>query len=134
MSISLFVIAKSYYLFKEPGYYRSTYECVKSFSTNMRKKCGNDNCIINKNFDNFKYLNFLLDKLNSTKIEMELIYHEFITIDYYFDLCKKIDTNFKYVYQFLDRIKHRFNFTKKQIKTIMEFKKCLKMKERKIIF
>ena len=128
MSVALFIIAKSYYLFKEPGYYRTINECIKSLSTYTRKKCGNNNCIINKNFDSFKYLNFLLAKLNSSKIETELIYHEFIKITYYFDLYNKNNNNLKYVHKFLDSLMHKFNFTNYQLKRIMGFKKNLIMK------
>ena len=46
MSVALFIIAKSYYFFREPGYYRSINECIKSLSTDTRKKCGINNSII----------------------------------------------------------------------------------------
>ena len=132
MSVSLFILSKSYYLLKMPGYYRSNNECFKINSTNNKKKCGYNNCIINKNLDSIKYLNFLLEKLNTSKIEMELIYHEFFTIDYHFDLYKKINNNFNYVYQFLEHLIQKFEFklNKKQIDRIKKFKNRLIMKEK----
>jgi hypothetical protein len=82
--------------------------------------------------DSIKYLNFLLEKLNTSKIEMELIYHEFFTIDYHFDLYKKINNNFNYVYQFLEHLIQKFEFklNKKQIDRIKKFKNRLIMKEK----
>lgn len=130
MSIALFIIAKSYYYLKETGYYRSNFECLKSKSNNTKKKCGNNNCIINKNFDSFKYLNFMLERLNSSEFEMKLIYHELFTIDYHFNLCKKINNNYKYVYKFLNNLISKFNLTKQQFDRIMIFKKCFITKKK----
>ena len=130
MSVALFFIAESYYLYKLPGYYRSINECTKIISNYTRKKCGYNNCIINKIFDAFKYLNFLLDKLNSSKIETELIYHEFIKIENNYDLSNRINNNFKYVYNFLDHMIYR-NFTKIQTNKIMQFKQHIIDNEKK---
>ena len=132
MSVSLFIISKSYYLLKKPGYYRTNNECLKSISTNTKIKCNYNNCIINKNLDPIKYLNFLVDKLNSSKIEKELIYHEFFTIDYHFDLYNNIKDNFEYIFQFLDLLMHKFKFNINQIHRITKFKNRLIMKKKKI--
>ena len=63
------------------------------FYKHDEKKCGLNNCIINSNLDSIKYLNFLVEKLNNTKIEGQLIYKELFTIDYKYDLYKTINDN-----------------------------------------
>ena len=76
MSVSLFFLSNSFYLMKEPGYYRSKGECFIAPSEKVQKRCGLNNCIINKEFDSIKYINFLSEKLNNSKKEGELIYNE----------------------------------------------------------
>lgn len=58
MSVATFILANSYYLMKQPGYYRSKGECSESITNNVRKRCGYNNCFINTELDSIKYLNF----------------------------------------------------------------------------
>lgn len=76
----------------------------------------------------------MLERLNSSEIEMKLIYHELFTIDYHFNLCKKINNNYKYVYQFLNNLISKFNLTKQQFDRIMVFKKCFKKTKNRLSF
>jgi glycosyltransferase involved in cell wall biosynthesis len=46
MSVSLFILSNSYYLMRDPGYYRSKGECQESISKNVKKKCGYKGCTI----------------------------------------------------------------------------------------
>ena len=110
MSVSLFILSNSYYLTKEPGYYRSKGECSINLPKTINKKCNLNNCILNPKFDSIKYLNFLVEKLNNSKIEGELIYKELFTIDYNFDLCKTINNNYNYIFIILDNIIKKFTF------------------------
>ena len=110
MSVSLFILSNSYYLTKEPGYYRSKGECSINLPKTINKKCYLNNCILNPKFDSIKYLNFLVEKLNNSKIEGELIYKELFTIDYNFDLCKTINNNYNYIFIILDNIIKKFTF------------------------
>ena len=136
MSSSLFILSNSYYLMNEPGYYRSKKECIESINKKDEKKFSYNNCMINNNYelDPVKYLNFLLDKLNSSKIVGELIYSELLTIDYHFDLCKRINNGFIYVYKILERILQQFSFyTNEQKYRIINLKKRLFQKEKNMM-
>ena len=136
MSSSLFILSNSYYLMNEPGYYRSKKECIESLNKKDEKKFSYNNCMINNNYelDPVKYLNFLLDKLNSSKIVGELIYSELLTIDYHFDLCKRINNGFDYVYKILERILQQFSFyTNEQKYRIINLKKRLFQKEKNMM-
>ena len=135
MSSSLFIISNSYYLMNEPGYYRSKKECIESINKIEDKKCSYNNGMIIKNneLDPIKYLNFLLDKFNSSKIVGELIYSELLTIDYHFDLCKRINNEFDYVYNILEKILNNFSiFTYEQKSRIINLKKRFIEKEKKM--
>jgi glycosyltransferase involved in cell wall biosynthesis len=136
MSSSLFILSNSYYLMNEPGYYRSKKECIESINKKDEKKFSYNNCMINNNYelDPVKYLNFLLDKLNSSRIVGELIYSELLTIDYHFDLCKRINNEFGYVYKILERILNHFSFfTNEQKSRIINLKNRFIQKEKKLI-
>ena len=133
MSISLFTLSNSYYLTKEPGYYRTKGECPINIPKTIIKKCNLKSCIINKEFDSIKYLDFLTEKLNNSKIEGELIYKELFTIDYYFDLSKVINNNFNYVFFILDNITKKFKFYSfKQKYRIFTLKNKIVQKELKM--
>ena len=133
MSISLFTLANSYYLTKEPGYYRSKGECFVNVSKTFIKKCNLKSCIISNEFDSIKYLNFLTEKLNNSKIEGELIYKELFTIDYNFDLSKVINNNYNYIFDILDNIIKKFTFYSfKQKYRIISLKNKLIQKELKM--
>ena len=108
MSVSLFCLSHSFYLMKQPGYYRSKGECFINSSKKVQKKCGLNYCIFNKDFDSIKYINFLSEKLNSSKIEGELIYNELVNIDYNYDLYKNINNNFDYVFKVFEMILLKF--------------------------
>ena len=108
MSVSLFCLSHSFYLMKQPGYYRSKGECFINSSKKVQKRCGLNYCIINKEFDSIKYINFLSEKLNSSKIEGELIYNELVNIDYNYDLYKNINNNFDYVFKVFEMILLKF--------------------------
>ena len=134
MSSSLFIISNSYYLMNEPGYYRSKKECIESINKKEDKKCSYNNCMTMKNdeLDPIKYLNFLLDKFNSSRIVGELIYNELLTIDYHFNLCKRINNEFGYVYMILERIINHFSFlTNEQKSRIINLKNRFIEKEKK---
>ena len=135
MSSSLFILSNSYYLMNEPGYYRSAKECIKSIDKKEKIECNFNNCTINNNdLDPIKYLNFLLEKLNSSRIVGELIYNELLTIDYHFDLCKRIKYHFDYAYKVLEMILNKFSFfTKEQKYRIIRLKNRLIQKEKNMI-
>ena len=132
MSVSSFILSNSYYLMKEPGYYRSKGECKESsISKNETRSCGYNNCIINTELDSIKYFNFLIEKLNNSKIEEKFIFHELSSVINIFDLYKNINKDFNYVYSVLDLLLYKFKyFTEEQKNKIINFKKSL-MKKKK---
>ena len=132
-SISLFFLANSFYLMQEPGYYRSKGECFTNTQKNAKQNCSLNDCIINKEFDSIKYINFLSEKLNNSKIEGELIYNELFYIVHNFDLNKIINNNFNYFFKILELILSKFTFYNNQQKfRIINLKNQL-IKKRKII-
>ena len=94
MAVSLFNIAKSYYLMNRCGYYVANNECENSFPILTFKSCKPKNFTINNELDSIKYLNFLLDKSKGRKIENDFIYKELLAINYYNKLDKLINKNF----------------------------------------
>ena len=98
MTISLFHLAKSYYIMKEIGYYYSRDEKNNSFPK-KNKKCKENNKI--KNFGWYKYYKFLIEKSNKNLKEKKNIINE-MKIE---DPRKKINTKLeKRHYQILDQI------------------------------
>ena len=121
MSITLFIISNSYYLLREPGYYRTIGECLEN-NYIKDEKFNYDHVILNKEIDSIKYINFLIEKLNRSRTEVELIYHEFFTISNQFDLCK----NYKYnnIDKLLKILVFKFNiYNKEHKRRIIEYKK-----------
>ena len=135
MSVSLFFLSNSFYLMKEPGYYRSKGECFITPSEKVQKRCGLNNCIINKEFDSIKYINFLSEKLNNSKKEGELIYNELANIDYNYDLYKNINNDFDYIIKVFDTILIKFTLLNHKQKNMIIYlkKKFLKRKRDKSI-
>jgi len=134
MSISLFILSNSYYLMKEPGYYRSKGECKINKSENKNKKCGLNNCIFNREFDAIKYLNFLSEKLKNNYIEGRLVFNELLIIDNNIDLYRVINNNFNYIYKILDLILSKFTyFNHSQKNWIIYIKNQLMKKEKNMI-
>ena len=74
MSISLFHLAKSYYIMKEIGYYYSKDEKNKSFPKIRGKFCKINYKI--KNFGWYKYYKFLVDKNSQYNQEKKMIINE----------------------------------------------------------
>ena len=60
-----------------------------------------------------------------------MIYYEFSSIIYIFDLHKKINNDFNYVYKVLDLLFFKFKFDNKEPKDkIIKFKNFLSQKEK----
>ena len=119
MVVYLLKFSKSYYSMKEKGYYYSHDECKNKFNFIKNKKCKVNNAV--KGIDPIKYLNFLLIKTRETRFEKQLLYHEIKSIDFYWNITLKINNNFQWIYNILDKtMKSRFLSTiqKNKIKLI----------------
>ena len=110
MSISLFFLSNSYYLMKESGYYRTKGECEEKSTKEKGNKCKSDMNKINVKSDSMKYIYFLSEKLNNTKIETDFIYNEIFTIDYNLNLGLYLQENPFYIFNLLKLIINKFTF------------------------
>ena len=108
MSVSLFIISNSYYLIKEPGYYRSKSEKWKNISKQNKNHFGK--CVTNIKLDSIKYLYFLSEKLRNDNITRNLIYNEFFKIDNNLNLCKYEKNSINDVIKLLNLILYKFTF------------------------
>jgi len=110
MSISLFFLSNSYYLMKECGYYRTKGECTEKSSEKKENKCRANIQKVNIKSDSMKYIYFLYEKLNNTKIETDFICNELFTIDYNLNLSRDLDENPFYIFNLLKLIIIKFTF------------------------
>ena len=132
MSISLFRIADSYYYMPECGYYRARGEFEESFTLSNLKKCKPNYFKINKELDPIKYLNFLLDTSKGQKIECKLIYKEFIALNHNKRLEKRINNDFEYVYEVLNKMIQSNSYSESMKKKVIQLKNSLLKKQNKI--
>ena len=132
MSISLFRIADSYYYMPECGYYRARGEFEESLTLSNLKKCKPNYFKINKELDPIKYLNFLLDTSKGKEIEYKLIYKEFIALNYNKRLEKRINNDFEYVYEVLNKIIQSNSYSESMKKKVIQLKNSLLKKQNKI--
>ena len=110
MSVSLFTLSNSYYIMKEPGYYRSKGECKETFTNINKVKCGLPENKINKRSDSLKYINFLFEKFNNSIIESNFIFDEVFTMDHNLILYKNSKEDFLYLSNLLELILRKFKF------------------------
>lgn len=121
MALSLYKIAKSYFLMKEEGYYysRSDYQNKispeKNYETSM-----------------IKFLEFLFEKSKNKRKDIQMIYYEIISLNYFYCFNIYINNNFEMIYNIFEKIiKTRF-LSKKQKKYIIKLKLEMKSKQIKI--
>ena len=125
LRISLFNIAKTYYLIKsQPGYFYSRDEKDWAFPFLKNKECKKRQNVI-KNIDGFKFLQFLLEKFQDNEFEQKTIYYELISIKFYeFKRYFMLpNMNYEICYDVLDKI-YRIKYL-----TELEKQKVLKIKE-----
>ena len=132
MSISLFHIANSYYYMSECGYYRARGEFIETYPLSNLKKCKPKSFKINKELDTIKYLNFLLEKSKGEEIESKLIYKELIALNHNKKLEKRINYDFQYVYEVLNKIVQSNFYSIGMKQKILQLKDNLLKKENKI--
>ena len=105
ITVTLYQIAQSYYMFKEIGYYYSRDERGGRFPNVPGKTCikGGD---YNHNIDGLKFLNYLYDIMDDNEIERQTLYHEIISINAYeyTNFAKQLNSNFDMLYRVIDGI------------------------------
>jgi glycosyltransferase involved in cell wall biosynthesis len=132
MTVSLYQIAQSFYFMKQAGLYyskddkRGRYPALKNKTCKFRKN-------FKRGYDSLKFLNFLLEKLKDNEIEIQTIYHEMISINFYgfSNFLKQINYDFKMLYNVLDHLYKSKYITESEKEKIIKIKKEVKNKEKK---
>jgi glycosyltransferase involved in cell wall biosynthesis len=133
MSVSLYQVAQSFYFMRYPGLYYSMDD--KSGRYPFLK---NKTCKVRKNliggYDSLKFLHFLIEKLNDTKLEKQTIYHEMISINYYYfsKYSRHINYDFEKLYSILDELYKSKYIAESEKKKITKIKMEIKNKEIKL--
>ena len=125
MIISVFHLAKSYYIMKEFGYYYS-FKKKKSITQIAKKICKTNNKL--KSIGWYKYLKFLVDKKANNEMEKIITYNEFRFLNKVYFLPMKLDNReYKLMLYVLNKILQFDTLNKNQKEYIIELKnKALK--------
>ena len=105
LTVTLYQIAQSYYMFREVGYYYSRDERSGRYPDVPGKTC-----IIKQridyNLDALQFLNYLYDNMADNEIERRTLCHEVISINAYdfSNFGKRLTSNFDMLYRVLDGI------------------------------
>ena len=121
MALSLYKIAKSYFLMKEEGYYysRSEYQIKKLSEKDYEISI-------------VKFLEFLFEKSKNKRLDIQMIYYEIISLNYFYSFNIYIKNHFEMIYILFEKfIKTKF-LSKKQKKIIIKLISEMKKKQMKI--
>ena len=131
MRISLFQVAKSFYLIKkQPGYYYSRDEKLGRFPDIKGKKCKNRENVL-KYVDGIKFLQFLMEKFEDNEFEQKAIFYELLSIKVY-ELrryYKYLGNNYDKLYNIIDKIAKIKYLNEEEKKKIEEIRNEVKRKE-----
>jgi len=128
--ISLYQVANSYYCLRQLGYY---YALGKDRRGNIVRKEGK--CKIREgvitNFDHIKFMNFLLDKLDDSRMAHQILFHELAPINNFpsTSLKKTVTHHFDMAYKVLDKLINSTNLNFLEKMKIKEMKKEIKKNE-----
>ena len=130
ITITLYQVAQSYYLYKEVGYYYSRDEFSGKFPFLPNKQCK----IIaepNRGLDSLKFLNYLYDTLEDNAFDRRVICHEIIGtngFDYLkFENC--VNDHFDMFYRVVDGLLNTNYLTEKERTKLKEIKNEVLVKE-----
>ena len=130
-TVALFQISNSYYYFKEEGYYYSQDDKKEIICTKINNCKPNEKVI--KGIDPIKFLQFLIEKTWNNKFERRLVYHEIMSINYYWNFYYNINHHYQMVYKILDKMIQSEFLLKRQKKTLILIKNALKKKENNLL-
>jgi glycosyltransferase involved in cell wall biosynthesis len=119
MALSLYRIAKSYYLMKEEGYYYSR----NDYQNKMPPKKDYEISIV-------KFLEFLFEKTKNKRKDIQIVYYEIISLNYFYNFNIYINNQIEKIFILLDKIVKNRSLSKKQKKIIIKL--ILEMKSKKI--
>ena len=105
LTVTLYQLAQSYYMFKEVGYYYSRDERSGKYPDVPGKQCTIRERN-NHNMDGLKFLTYLYDNMADNEIERKTLCHEIISINAYdfSNFAKNLYSNFSTLYRILDGI------------------------------
>ena len=130
LTVTLFQLAQSYFMFRELGYYYSRDERGGNFPAIPGKTCIiREN--INHNMDGLKFLNYLYDNMADNLIERKTLCHEIISINAYefSNFAKQLNSNFDMLYRVLDGIVDSKYLSEKEREKIKNITIEVKQKE-----
>ena len=133
LTVTLYQLAQSYYMFREVGYYYSRDERGGKYPNVPGKTC-----IIrernNHNMDGLKFLTYLYDNMADNEIERKTLCHEIISINAYdySNFAKQLFSNFTTLYRILDGIVDSKYLSEKEREKLRNISIEVKQKEEKI--
>ena len=128
ITVSLYNVAQSYYLLKQPGYYY-TFDERKGRFPKTKNKCNQKEGI--KGFDQLKFLQFLIDIYEDNEFYKQVIYHELKAINNYTysNFKRTIKDHFKWTYSILDELLNSQYLTQIQKDKVQKIKDEVKENE-----
>jgi len=133
LTVTLYQLAQSYYMFKQVGYYYSRDERAGKFPNVPGKKCPFREGA-SYEFDSLKFLNYLYDNMGDNEIERKTLCHEIISINYYdfSNFAKRLSSKFDMLYRVLDGIVDSQYLSKYEREKIKNITNEVKLKEESI--
>ena len=131
MLVSIYQKARSYYLMRQAGLYYSRDDKRGKYPFLKRKICKKRHNAIT-GLDGLKFVHFLTDKLKDNELEKQIIYHEFISSNYYSKYLKHIGNNFEMIYSILNKLYKSRYITESEKRKIIKIKTEFKAKEEEL--
>ena len=133
LTVTLYQLAQSYYMFKEVGYYYSRDERSGKYPDVPGKQCTIRERN-NHNMDGLKFLTYLYDNMADNEIERKTLCHEIISINAYdfSNFAKNLYSNFTTLYRILDGIVDSKYLSQREREKIRNITIEVKEKEKKI--
>ena len=133
LTVTLYQLAQSYYMFKEVGYYYSRDERSGKYPDVQGKQCTIRERN-NHNMDGLKFLTYLYDNMADNEIERKTLCHEIISINAYdfSNFAKNLYSNFTTLYRILDGIVDSKYLSQREREKIRNITIEVKEKEKKI--
>ena len=130
LTVTLYQIAQSYYMFREVGYYYSRDERSGRFPNVPGKTCIVKQKL-NYHLDGLNFLNYLYDNTANNEIERKTLAHEIISINAYdfSNMCKYLNSHFYMLYRVIDGIIDSEYLTEKEKGKLRYLKNEVKKRE-----
>jgi len=133
LTVTLYQLAQSYYMFKQVGYYYSRDERKGNYPDVPGRKCPYRTDVM-YNLDGLKFINYLYDNMADNYIERKTLCHEIISINAYeFSRWSRLVNNhFDMLYRVLDGIIDSQYLSEQEKEKLRNITTEVKLKEEKI--